>query len=146
MASWRSILGGLASAAALAACAARGVGTAPSGELRRVPLDAPFTLAVGERVEIESLAVVVEFRSLESDSRCPRDLTCVWAGDGAAVVGVSAGERLETVTLHTNLEPRKTTALGLELELGGLSPYPVSGGKREAREYRATLRARRAAS
>jgi hypothetical protein len=73
-------------------------------------------------------------------------VTCVWAGDAVAVVEVVAGDHRETLRLHTNLEPKKAGALGVELELGELSPYPVSTAKIEAADYRARLIWRRAGS
>lgn len=142
---WRAGLIGLT--AALAACAAP-PSAAPraAAEAETVGADAPFTLAMGDRARVESPDVTIEFQSVESDSRCPRDVTCVWAGDAVAVVAVVAGDQREALRLHTNLEPRKAEALGVELELDDLSPYPVSTGKIAAADYRARLICRRAGS
>jgi hypothetical protein len=142
---WRAGLIGLAATAALAACAAPRP-AAPRQAAETVAADAPFTLAVGGRARLDSPDVTIEFQAVESDSRCPRDVTCVWAGDAVAVVEVAAGAERETVRLHTNLEPRRAGALGVELELAELSPYPVSTGKIEAAQYRARLVWRRAGS
>jgi len=144
---WRAGLIGLTATVALAACAApRPAAPRSAGEAETVGADAPFTLAVGDRARVESPDVTIGLQAVESDSRCPRDVTCVWAGDAVVVIEIVAGDQRETLRLHTNLEPRKAVALGAELELADLSPYPVSTGKIEAADYRARLICRRAGS
>jgi hypothetical protein len=142
---WRKGLVLLTATAALADCAApRPAVPRSAGAAETVGVDAPFTLAMGASARVESPDVTIEFQAVESDSRCPSDVTCVWAGDAVAVVEVVARGGRETLRLHTNLEPKKAGALGVELELAELSPYPVSTGKIEAADYRARLVCRRA--
>src|SRR4029453_17906302 len=136
--------GTLILAACLSACAARAAApsaTATADAPRRVRAGEPFTLAPSERAAPEGLGVEIEFRGVESDSRCPRDVTCIWAGD-ASVAIVARGNGSEAVLqLHTNLEPGSATVDGARIELVGVTPYPVSTSKIERKDYRATLRA-----
>ena len=90
---------------------------------------------------IQGLAVEVVFRGLESDSRCPRGVTCVWAGDAAVAVVVRAAGKDETALLHTHLDPKNVTIARARIELVGVTPYPSTEAKIEAKDYRATLRA-----
>jgi hypothetical protein len=128
--------------AALAACAAPPVAAPRRAGAKTVAAGTPFTLAIGDRAEVVSPKVTAEFKAVETDSRCPQDVTCVWAGDAVAVIEVGAGERRETLRLHTSLEPKRAAALGVERELAELSPYPVSAGRIEPADYRVRLIAR----
>jgi hypothetical protein len=139
-------LAGLAAAGWLWACAALPAGptSAPAAAARVVAEGQPFTLAPGERAAPEGARVELEFRAVEADSRCPRDVTCVWSGDAVVAVALGAGEDADLLRLHTNLEPKAATAQGLRVELVELSPYPVSAAKIPPGDYRVTLRAARA--
>jgi len=135
------LAGAVLAAAWLGACAARAVSPASSEGPLRVAAGEPFTLAPGERAVIQGLEVEVVFRGVESDSRCPRGVTCVWAGDAAVAVVVRAAGKDETAQLHTHLDPKNVTIGGARIELMGVTPYPSTEAKIEAKDYRATLRA-----
>ena len=44
-------------------------------------LAAPIQLAPGQSVKLEDARFEVQFNSIASDSRCPSDVACVWAGE-----------------------------------------------------------------
>ena len=46
----------------------------------RPHLNAPFTLELGQSAVLDEPAVTVTFTGVPSDSRCPIDVVCVWAG------------------------------------------------------------------
>ena len=86
----------------------------------------------------------VRFDAVESDSRCPSDVVCVWAGDAVANLTVeqncdcrSAAWQLK---LHTFLEPKKGSAYGYRVELRSLLPYPSSTSPIKPDAYSAWLR------
>ena len=62
-----------------AACGALSGGPAPQSS----PLDQPFTLKPGDTVSIGDARVQVGFDRVTSDSRCPRDVQCIQAGEAA---------------------------------------------------------------
>ena len=135
---------GCALVAAVGACA--GGATNPSEP--RTPaaqVDQAVVLAIGEAVRVEELGLELSLRAVEADSRCPSDVTCVWAGDAVVQVAVtpSNGEA-QTFQLHTQLEPRSVTIGEARVELLDLAPYPKSSTRTEPRAYRATLRVGRA--
>jgi hypothetical protein len=100
-------------AALLAGCSL----TAPAG----VPAGRDFELALGESVMVEGSGVTLTFEDVPSDSRCPTDVVCVWAGN-AQVRVVVAGAAAGAVELNTSLDPTKAAIDGIELRLVGLAP------------------------
>ncbi|HEV8333467.1 MAG TPA: hypothetical protein VGQ22_18730 [Steroidobacteraceae bacterium] len=59
-------------AVALAACGRGGAAAT---------LDAPIQLAPGESAVFDAEHLQVKFVGIDSDSRCPSDVACVWAGE-----------------------------------------------------------------
>jgi len=47
------------------------------GDARDVPLGGPFSLSVGDLVEVGGAGLTLRFDGVDQDSRCPRDVTCV---------------------------------------------------------------------
>jgi hypothetical protein len=99
-----------------------------------------FQMAVGERVSIPEENLWLRFLGVDSDSRCPSDVVCVWEGDGAVLIEVAplVGDS-RTDTLHTTLEPKVINLGQLELALIRLDPYPISTSPIGSDEYVATL-------
>ena len=110
-------------------------------------VDEEFQLAVGERVSIPEESLSLRFLGVDSDSRCPSDVTCVWEGDGAVLIEVAplVGDS-RTDTLHTTLEPKAINLGALELALLRLDPYPITTSPIEPDEYIVTLIVREAGS
>jgi hypothetical protein len=54
-------------------------------------IDAPFQLAAGRQAIVSdgSNGIKIEFLKVTQDSRCPRDVQCVWAGQVSILVGVA---------------------------------------------------------
>lgn len=55
---------------------------------RVAQLSEPFTLEVGEAVRVEDAGLTFVFEKVTNDSRCPKDVTCIRAGE--AIVHLSA--------------------------------------------------------
>jgi hypothetical protein len=108
--------------------------------VKAVRLNQEFTLKQGRRVTFKRTSLWIKFVTVESDSRCPSDVKCVWAGNAAVQVEVSTGRRSKTLTLNTG---RGGTLVG-EIEYKGyrvklVGPYPRSDRKIAAEDYAATL-------
>ena len=104
-----------------------------------VPFDQPFTLAVGESASFDGAGVVVEFRGVSGDSRCPADAVCIQGGDAVVQVRVRTGLS-GNYELHTGDSSRATARHGsFRISLVDLQPYPFSSRTIEQSEYRATL-------
>jgi hypothetical protein len=109
-------------------------------------LDEPFRLAIGETARLNGGALLVTFRSVAADSRCPLDAVCVWEGDAAIRVEVVVpGAAATAHELHTTLQPRAVEVGGYRVELLELQPYPRASERTPPGAYVARLRATRSA-
>ncbi len=107
--------------------------------------DAPFRLRVGETARLAEDGLLIAFRSVDQDSRCPSDVTCVWSGDAAVRLDITVGRMAWTASVvHTHLTPRTADFRGYTIRLVELSPYPVCTSSIDSREYVATLEVTRA--
>lgn len=102
-------------------------------------------LEIGEQLEFGGKAI--KFKELISDSRCPKEVTCIWAGEAKILVeiyqeGKLRGEKIVVVTGGGNtsfslndLFPESSFSLsGL-----ALTPYPKATTSVEPSEYKLAL-------
>lgn len=81
-------------------------------------------LRQGERVLLRPGAVIVEFSKTEEESRCPEDVTCVWAGQAV---------------IRIRLNPDHPSPAGFTLTIPGLVQTPHEGSSFDTLGYRWTL-------
>ena len=110
------------------------IGTSPTSS-------ATFIIVVGQTTH--SGAAVVTFHGVVSDSRCPLNLNCVWAGEATAeftvqVKGVSGRYQLQL----NDPAKRAITHRGVVVEFQGLVPHPVGSQPTDPETYRATIKIR----
>jgi hypothetical protein len=98
-----------------------------------------FDLAVAQEAKVQGSNVVIRFRGVTNDSRCPSDVQCVWAGNAVAGFDLS-GAGQSDASLNTTLDPRSVSYGGYTILLVGLKPAPRTGSTIPALEYVATLR------
>lgn len=90
--------------------------------------------------------VEVKFIKIVSDSRCPKDVQCVWAGKAEVLVSITKNakygsvEEIKTVTIppHANLQNKLNLIFSSEefsIEGFDLLPYPVSGKKTKPEDF-----------
>jgi hypothetical protein len=97
------------------------------------------TLRLNKQAKISRSNLTIRFLSVE-DSRCPRDVQCVWAGNAAVTVKVTNGRGAsKTFELNTNLETKSASFDGYEITLGTVTPYPRSNIRIDRNGYTATL-------
>ena len=107
----------------------------------RTEIDRSFELRPGEVAAVGAGRALVGFRGIRSDSRCPVDVTCVWACDAVAVVGLAQDSGpWQWFDLHTGIEPREASAIGVTVRLEEVEPQARTGGGIAQASYRVTLR------
>jgi hypothetical protein len=114
-------------AIALAAC---GRGSAAT-------LNEPIQLAPGQWATFKTENLEVKFAGIDDDSRCPNDVTCVWAGEVVVRLTVRRDSRSKEVSV------RETQALavdGYTFSILQVLPPRASSGPVAAADYRVTLK------
>jgi hypothetical protein len=124
----------LLSAVALAACG-RGGWSAT--------LDAPVQLAPGQSVIFESDELEVKFVGIASDSRCPRDLTCVWAGEVIVRLDLRKDGRTKELAVK---ETEGLPVDGYTVSVLEVLPVRASSHPIAPADYRVTLKLARSTS
>lgn len=112
------------------------------GKLTVVRLNRDFKLKAGERVNFKGTSLRIKFVAVETDSRCPSDVNCVWAGNAAVQFQLSNGRSNKTVTLNTGRGGAFVSEVeyrGYKVKLVDLRPYPRSDRQIAASDYAATL-------
>lgn len=112
-----------------------GRGSAPGAQ--SVDLGNEVTLAPGASVTYTPAKVVVELVGVVTDSRCPRDVTCMWAGEVKVLVSIRDNEK--PPTRHEISEGGHEIAGDYRLSVVRVQPEPVASGKIPPESYRATL-------
>lgn len=100
------------------------------------------TLQKGELMNFGNKSV--KFLEVVSDSRCPREVTCVWAGEAKLLIGVFKDGKLlkEMVVSHSSSNvpyniPINFSSEGIAYFISGLElyPYPTANTKIPEGEY-----------
>lgn len=114
--------------------------TQPAGNVKQVALNQEFDVKVGETVKVGSTGLKISFTAVAEDSRCPKNVTCVWAGNAKINLKLSkAGKRTADINLNTGLEPKHQLYYGYDVKLVSLNPYPEKDVKIKKDDYVATL-------
>ena len=75
------------------------------------------------------------FNEVVSDSRCPSDVTCVWAGEAKVKLSIEKnGELLETKTLtlpNSSTDQNTFQLADQAIQVLRLAPYPSSKNKKD---------------
>jgi hypothetical protein len=99
-------------------------------------------LSPGQEVAVARTKLRIKFIVVESDSRCPTDVKCVWAGNAAVKLQLSGLGKSQSVTLNTSQAGQfvsETIYQGYKVKLVDLSPRPLSTQKIAPSDYQATL-------
>jgi hypothetical protein len=99
----------------------------------------PFDLKAGAVSTLPDGAHL-RFERVQSDSRCPMDAVCVWAGD--AIISVTlkpAKGAAESREMHTQPTGSQISYANYTIKLTALAPYPRSSQEIPATGYIATF-------
>ena len=110
-----------------------------AGSPTEIRLDQEFELAPGGTARIAGTNQTVTFESVSQDSRCPANVTCVWAGNAEIRLKVRAADRDSSIALNTTVEPHAAAVGGLRVELKALAPEQRAGSPIPSGAYRARL-------
>ena len=103
-------------------------------------IDESFSLAVGETASVEGTDLSLSFVTVERDSRCPKDVSCIVAGEAVVVFGARAdGEDSELIFKVPPGGEDEQTFSGFTIAIVKLEPEMDSKTKIDASDYVATV-------
>ena len=123
---------------ALVALSSLGLACAARPAQPSVPLGSLFDLRYGTSATLQGLKLT--FDGVKSDSRCPQDAVCVWAGEAVVTLTMSrsGGARVQQ-ELRTTPAMSEASYLAYRVKLVALAPYPRSAQQIRPEDYVATL-------
>jgi hypothetical protein len=122
---------------AVAQLAAGGCSNGPTGP--DAVAGQPFDLKAGAVSTLPD-GTRLRFERVQSDSRCPMDAFCVWAGDATVMVTLNPTRGAsESRELHTQPTESQISYANYTIVLKALAPYPRSSQEISADRYVATF-------
>ncbi len=103
-------------------------------------LNVEFFIRPGQKVDVRESGLEITFSRVIEDSRCPKGVECVWAGNGKVELSIHfPGEKERVQELNTNLEPKDIMAGEYKIRLVELQPYPEKSQENLQEKYRLKL-------
>lgn len=101
----------------------------------------PFTLQPGETALVQNTDLALNFENVTQDSRCPKDVQCVWSGEAViALLATRAGQEPHRLELSTLPEKSRANVFDYLVELRLVEPYPQkAAGSIPIQDYTITL-------
>lgn len=102
-----------------------------------------FYIRVGQTESVEPGNIKVKLIKVTDDSRCPSDVTCIWAGEVKVVLDVLINDQdlgETTLTLGASNDDKNVKNIGgYFVKVLAVNPYPVSTRQLEQADYIVTL-------
>jgi hypothetical protein len=125
--------------AATTACGRSGEPVDPGINSQIVQAGDTIVLHHGESARLGDSGTVITFRTVEADSRCPVDVTCVWAGDAHITLDARAPGDIRTIDLHSGTDPREARVAGYRIRLIDVAPQRREADVVTPRDYSVRL-------
>lgn len=118
-----------------------------SNSAREIPMDQEFELKIGQEARIKGERLKTKFISVLEDSRCPKGVQCIHAGQGRVAVQLTRGnKKAETVELSTASTGPEADFDGYQIKLVSLNPYPIMDRPLKPADYVLVLAVRKGQS
>jgi len=98
-----------------------------------------LVIGLGESTTVAGLTIT--FRDVLEDSRCPRDVVCIWEGNARVQLDLSRSGGPEASILLNTTQPRVVVFGAQRVELADVTPYPDTRVRFARSAYRVRLRA-----
>ena len=97
---------------------------------------ASFTLGPGQTAAVKGAGASITFKRVLDDSRCPVDVTCVWAGDARIEVTISRSGAADDTRILSITPPKHEAVVGnLRIRFVSLAPIPRQADANVPRKY-----------
>jgi hypothetical protein len=103
-----------------------------------------FTLSIGQSASIKGEDIKVRFIEVVGDSRCPQDVTCIWAGEVTSLIEISlSGATYQKALTQPGLSEPPQADFQNYVIVFDLQPYPRAEVPIENKDYRLQLEFRK---
>ena len=120
----------------IACCAIATSGCAAVQTAAVVEPGASFTLAPGQTATVKGADASITFKRVLEDSRCPVDVTCVWAGDAKIEIAISRNGAADDTRVLSITPPNHEAMVGnLRIRVISLAPVPRQADANVPRKY-----------
>ena len=95
-----------------------------------------FALPIGQTAAVKGTDTRLTFSEVREDSRCPTDVTCIWAGDAKIRVVVSRNGAADETRIMSITPPNNEARTdNLRIRFVGLAPVPRQADANAPRSY-----------
>ncbi len=98
-----------------------------------------FSLSLGQTAVLNGGGPRITFRQVSEDSRCPTDVTCVWAGDAKIEITISRNGSDDTKVVSLTPPNNETSSGDVRIRFVGLAPVPRQADAGKPKAYVAQL-------
>lgn len=114
-----------------------------------VKLGEEFTLPAGQSVLVPDENLRLQFVEVVADSRCPRNVVCIWAGNVSCLIEVTLTDGSAPAYRVVITQPGLTDQPASDIFSGyqaafRVEPYPVAGSTIAPKDYRLIMTVTRA--
>ena len=117
-----------------------GVGMAGCDETVQAQAGESFQINLGGHAELAGSPLKLSFVKVTEDSRCPKGVHCIWAGQVIAELHIEGKPALLTLPGGRDNAKAQTDSQGFRIELQAVNPYPEEGMDMNKAAYQATLK------
>ena len=96
---------------------------------------ASFTLAPGQTAAVKGTDTRITFKQVREDSRCPVDVTCVWAGDAKIEIVISRNGAPDDTRILSMTQSNEARVGNLRIRFVSLAPVPRQADANVPRQY-----------
>jgi hypothetical protein len=113
---------------------------APLSATQSVAIGESFALKIGQSVMFAGEGLELAFETVVSDSRCPRGVQCIRAGEATIRIAVEkAPNARASIELRTTPSESEASYSPYSIRLLNVNPYPDANRRIQPEEYEATL-------
>ncbi|OUC12810.1 MAG: hypothetical protein B0A82_20775 [Alkalinema sp. CACIAM 70d] len=105
-----------------------------------IPIDQELNLKLGQEVVLPQSQIKLTFESVLTDSRCPIDVECYWAGNAEVKLKLQRKRKITTAVLNTMERDQVVKYRSYTIRLAKLSPDRHSGKVISPNDYEVTLK------
>jgi hypothetical protein len=112
--------------------------------VQKAYLDSQFTLSPGQSAHITGESMDIKFIKVSEDSRCAKDVQCIWAGRVSCAIEITKDGIKNPITLSDTAGSGLSQGYVFQIYkiVFSVSPYPAKAGEKIANgDYRLTLTA-----